>query len=526
MGMIGFSQSKITIASVDANTFSIDGVNYDKNVYEVYSDKVERIGGVFTDRIGLRHFITQEYIKYPVDWQLWTADGSTPQASYAAAVSFISGIIGEFGSGGGSAPSDVAYGISWDGNTDAPTKNTVYDKIETITLGASTDDQNLILTGDVLSIEDGTGSVDLSTYSDGIGTDNQTLSTNPSTDASIEISGGNILALDESIQDVVGGMVTANTEAGIDVTYDDVGGKLNFNVTGGGTTQAVSPSIKSLGALETYDNSDVTSDGSVAGEKKYNTHTTNDTIVLSSAITRYNQPWIEQLTGADSLYIKKDIGTTLYMTDSVSAISADGLILKGGRNFATIMAKSNNVFEVFAQLPIHNETIILPVPLISNPNVNEVGDTALAFDELTNSTLPSSSSSVNGGLVSQLSGQAAVVVAEPNDYGKTHAIRVSSSSSNFDARMQLYLKNLTAGDVVDYAVLMRVHTGTAPARMEFRTNTNEATVVSGTLTDGTWELLTGTQTITATTDARINLWAGNEVDQQIEADYIITIKVQ
>ena len=34
----------------------------------------------------------------------------------------------------------------------------------------------------------------------------------------------------ESIQDIVGGMVTTNTEAGISVTYDDDGGKLNFDI--------------------------------------------------------------------------------------------------------------------------------------------------------------------------------------------------------------------------------------------------------------------------------------------------------
>ena len=38
----------------------------------------------------------------------------------------------------------------------------------------------------------------------------------------------------EEIQDIVGGMVSGNTETNIDVTYDDSGGKLNFVVAGGG----------------------------------------------------------------------------------------------------------------------------------------------------------------------------------------------------------------------------------------------------------------------------------------------------
>lgn len=38
------------------------------------------------------------------------------------------------------------------------------------------------------------------------------------------------LVTDESVQDIVGGMVSGNTESGITVTYDDPNGKLNFNV--------------------------------------------------------------------------------------------------------------------------------------------------------------------------------------------------------------------------------------------------------------------------------------------------------
>ncbi len=43
-------------------------------------------------------------------------------------------------------------------------------------------------------------------------------------------------ATDEEIQDVVGAMVTGNTETNITVTYNDTTGKLDFNATGGGAT--------------------------------------------------------------------------------------------------------------------------------------------------------------------------------------------------------------------------------------------------------------------------------------------------
>lgn len=59
----------------------------------------------------------------------------------------------------------------------------------------------------------------------------QTLSISGSESDQLSISGGNTVDLSEGIQDNVGNMVGGNTENGIDVTYDDVAGKLNFDVT-------------------------------------------------------------------------------------------------------------------------------------------------------------------------------------------------------------------------------------------------------------------------------------------------------
>jgi hypothetical protein len=44
------------------------------------------------------------------------------------------------------------------------------------------------------------------------------------------VTNGHVALNQESIQDIVGGMVSTNTESGISVTYDDANGKLDFNV--------------------------------------------------------------------------------------------------------------------------------------------------------------------------------------------------------------------------------------------------------------------------------------------------------
>ena len=69
--------------------------------------------------------------------------------------------------------------------------------------------------------------------------------------------------MNETIQDIVGGMVTGNTETNITVTYDDATGKLNFDVTLDGaplTTEAVQDIVGDMvsgntetGVVVTYD---------------------------------------------------------------------------------------------------------------------------------------------------------------------------------------------------------------------------------------------------------------------------------
>lgn len=80
-----------------------------------------------------------------------------------------------------------------------------------------------------------------------------TITTALSTKLNIDTAAATYLALsdtDERIQDVVGGMVSSNTEStGLSVTYDDPTGKLNFEITTAnlpGFTEAAQDSVASL----------------------------------------------------------------------------------------------------------------------------------------------------------------------------------------------------------------------------------------------------------------------------------------
>lgn len=79
-----------------------------------------------------------------------------------------------------------------------------------------------------------------------------TVTTSLGTKLNITDAATTYLALsdtDERIQDVVGGMVSANTEGGIEVTYDDPTGKLNFSVTPSLITEFVESAQDASAAL-------------------------------------------------------------------------------------------------------------------------------------------------------------------------------------------------------------------------------------------------------------------------------------
>jgi hypothetical protein len=66
-------------------------------------------------------------------------------------------------------------------------------------------------------------------------------------------------ALQEIIEDVTGLMVSGNTENGVDVTYDDLSGKLNFSLNANYTKDLVSPILAHndhIGITAIYDNTE------------------------------------------------------------------------------------------------------------------------------------------------------------------------------------------------------------------------------------------------------------------------------
>ena len=124
----------------------------------------------------------------------------------------------------GSAPSSPTEGQIYYDSTSGDKQVHVYNGSAWVPLGGNKFD-TIAVSGQTSIEADGTN--DTLTFAAG---SNVTITTNASTDT-ITIASTNTQLSDEQVQDIVGGMVSGNTETGITVTYDDAGDSLDFVVS-------------------------------------------------------------------------------------------------------------------------------------------------------------------------------------------------------------------------------------------------------------------------------------------------------
>ena len=103
------------------------------------------------------------------------------------------------------------HGVSFDGSANIDLSEVIQDTVGAM-FSSNTE------TGITATYEDSDGTIDLVTSISGFDTDN------------LSEGSSNLYHTTERVQDVVGGMVSSNTESGISVTYEDSDGTLDFNV--------------------------------------------------------------------------------------------------------------------------------------------------------------------------------------------------------------------------------------------------------------------------------------------------------
>lgn len=237
------------------------------------------------------------------------------------------------------------------------------------------------------------------------GDPDQTLSIGGSESDELTISGagGNTVSLAEGIQDNVGNMVVGNTETGIDVTYDDVAGKLNFNVTAGGTTPAPSVVEMTDGVAPTTahisnpTNGTVNIINSTSSDKtiplnNLNVGTINDSFFIgdrnTAGVTRVQEGTMTFADTPDKDGDSKGSNNTIEITDNAYVFfneDIDGNPLpEGNFDWVTISSCTPDPNELFTT-----------ANAASDPNCNEANGTSGITNDA--GTLTVSTSEVNVG---------------------------------------------------------------------------------------------------------------------------------
>jgi hypothetical protein len=123
----------------------------------------------------------------------------------------------------------------------------------------------------------------------------------------------------EDIQDLVGAMVTTNTESGIDVTYDDTTGKLNFNV--GDFTLTLDGDVSGTGTVTNLANATITT---TVADNSHNHVSTNITD-FTEAVQDAAQAMVVAATHSGLTVSYDDILNTLTfnVNDPVISIAGD-----------------------------------------------------------------------------------------------------------------------------------------------------------------------------------------------------------
>jgi hypothetical protein len=239
-----------------------------------------------------------------------------------------------------------------------------------------------------------------------------------STDFSVTT--GNVTLNAERIQDIIGGMVSSNTESGISVTYDDDNGKLDFNVA--------DPTITIAGDVD--GNATMTNLGNTTITVTLDTVNSNAGSFGSSTaipVVTVNEKGLVTAVTTASLSTALSVGADTGTADSVT-IGTDTLQFTGGEGIDT--AVTNNTITISGE---DATTSNKGVASFSSDNFSvssgavTIKDGGIANAELVNSTITLGSSTLTlGSTTTSVAGITELTVDNLNFNGNS----ITSTDSN------------------------------------------------------------------------------------------------
>jgi hypothetical protein len=268
----------------------------------------------------------------------------------------------------------------------------------------------------------------------------------------------------EVLQDAIGAMVSSNTESGISVTYDDDGGKLNFDVNDPLIT--IAGDVDGSATMTNLGNTTITvtldtvnsNTGSFGSTTKIPTFTVNGKGLLTAA---------GEVDVATNLVVKGDAATTetvSLLTDTLSVLGGEGIDTTVSENTITISGEdasttnkgvasfNSDSFSVAAgavsiksggvtNSQLVNSTITLGSSTLTlgSTTTSIAGITELTVDNINFNGNEISTTNSNGDLILSPNGTGSV------DVGNSRIIGVSDPVNGTDAANKNYVDNAITG---------------------------------------------------------------------------------
>lgn len=256
------------------------------------------------------------------------------------------------------------------------------------------------------------------------------------------VSAGAVSLNHESIQDIVGGMVSTNTEAGITVSYDDTNGKLDFAVN--------NPTITISGDV----------DGSATMTNLGNTSISVVLDTVNSTVGSFGSTTSVPVITVNAKGLVTDVATASISTSFTLAAdtgtpdvfnNGETLSFIGGEGINTVISGVNNRITISAEDASDTNKGIASFNT-ANFAVNSgdvvIKDAGVSNDKLVNSSLTIGSTSVSlGGVSTSLSGLTSVSVDNITVDGNT------ITATNTDGNVVLAPNGSGVVDVTDSRIV-------------------------------------------------------------------------
>lgn len=152
----------------------------------------------------------------------------------------------------------------------------------------------------------------------------------------ITIASTDVTNFTEDVQDIVGGMVSSNTESGISVTYDDTNGKLNFDVND--PTITIAGDVDGSATMTNLGNTTVT-----VTLDTVNSNTGTFGSATAIPVVTVNEKGLVTAVSTASISTSLTIGADTGTSDTV-ALASDTLTFTGGEGIDT--AVTNNTITI------------------------------------------------------------------------------------------------------------------------------------------------------------------------------------